>query len=51
MHPSSRLLVPGFAKRSLDEFKRLSNIGSSPTFKTGKLIEGPFSPMVIVANV
>ena len=29
MRPSLQLLAPGFAKRSLDEFKRLSNIGTS----------------------
>ena len=38
MHPSSRLLTPGFMKRSLDEFKRLSNIGGFVTV-TGLPVE------------
>lgn len=28
MRPSQKSLTPGFVKRSLDEFKRLSNIGT-----------------------
>ena len=27
MHPSARYFAPGFFKRSLDEFKRLSSFG------------------------